>query len=154
MAQLPTTRRRALRGLLTLRASWAVNALVGAAMRGALVVEWGVRQGMHVTGTATAYEFLREAMRYETTSLSSVLTQDVLVLAGSEDHYVPGSQFTAQVEALTNARSVTGRLFTRTEQAQNHVHIGNVGLSLDTMVQWLEGLDGRGLSGPAPDLGR
>jgi hypothetical protein len=38
---------------------------------------------------------------------------------------------------LTGARSVTGRLFTRQEQAHNHVHVGNVGLSLRVMADWI-----------------
>jgi len=43
-----------------------------------------------------------------------------------------------QVNALKNARSVTGRIFTRKEQGQNHCQIGNMGLALDVMVNWIE----------------
>jgi pimeloyl-ACP methyl ester carboxylesterase len=143
MAQLSATRRHALSMLLRARASAVVNALVGAVMRHSLVVEWGVKQGMHVTGTSSPYEFLREAMRYETASLSADLTQDVLVMAGSDDHYVPAQQFTQQVDLLTSARSVTARLFTRSEQAQNHAQVGNLRLSLEVVVSWLEGLQAR-----------
>ena len=146
MAQLSPTRRHALRALLTARASRVVNAMVGAVMRHSLVVEWGVKQGMHVTGTSSPYDFLRETMRYETRSLSRDLTQDVLVMAGAEDHYVPVNQFAQQIDLLTNARSVTARLFTRREQAQNHVHVGNLRLSLDIIVSWLEGLEARTLN--------
>jgi alpha-beta hydrolase superfamily lysophospholipase len=146
MAQLSPTRRQTLRALLAIRASAVVNAVVGAVMRHTLVVEWGIRQGMHVTGTSSPYDFLREAMRYETKSLSSDLTQDVLVMAGAEDHYVPADQFAQQVHLLTNARSVTARLFTGGEQAQNHVQVGNLRLSLDVMVSWLEGIDARMLN--------
>jgi hypothetical protein len=101
---------------------------------------------MHVTGTSSPYDFLRESMRYETTSISSDVTQDVLVMAGAEDHYVPADQFTQQVNLLTNARSVTARLFTRSEQTQYHVHVGNLRLSLDVMLNWLGGLEVRTLN--------
>lgn len=144
--QFPATLRRALRWLLNARSSALVNALVGALMGNNLVLEWGVKQGMHVTGTSSPYAFLRESMRYETTSISSDVTQDVLVMAGAEDHYVPVNQLTQQVNLLTNARSVTARLFTRGEQAQNHVHVGNLRLSLDVMLNWLEGLELRTLN--------
>jgi hypothetical protein len=30
--------------------------------------------------------------KYETASVSALLTQDVLLMAGAEDHYVPGHQ--------------------------------------------------------------
>ena len=143
MAQLPAPRRLALRALLLARAAPVVNVLAGSVMRHSLVAEWGLKQGMHVTGTSSPYEFLREAMRYETGSVSADLTQDVLVLAGAQDHYVPVQQLTQQIDLLTNAGSVTARLFTRSEQAQNHVQVGNLRLSLDTVVGWLEGLDAR-----------
>jgi len=38
---------------------------------------------------------------------------------------------------------VTARVFTRQEQAQNHVQVGNVGLSVRVMLDWLDGLDER-----------
>jgi len=141
MAQQSATRRLALRVLLMARASLVVNAMVGAVMRHTLVAEWGVKQGMHVTGTSSPYEFLRETMRYETSSVSGDLTQDVLLMAGAQDHYVPVHQFAQQINLLTNARSVTGRLFTRSEQAHNHVQVGNLRLSLDIILRWLESLD-------------
>lgn len=37
-----------------------------------------------------------------------------------------------------NARSVTGRVFTKNEHAENHCQTGNIGLALDVIVQWLE----------------
>lgn len=69
---------------------------------------------------------------------SELVKQDVLVLAGREDHFVPFKMHSMQINALTNARSVTGRVFTREEQAQNHCQIGNIGLALEVMVKWLE----------------
>ena len=146
MGQVSTIRRQVLRALLRARVAVVVNAMVGAVMRRSLVVEWGIKQGMHVTGTSSPYDFLGETMRYETTSLSGDLTQDVLVMAGAEDHYVPARQFAQQIDLLTNARSVTARLFTRREQAQNHAQVGNLRLSLEVIVSWLEGLAVRNLS--------
>jgi hypothetical protein len=42
-----------------------------------------------------------------------------------------------QIEALKNAKSVTGRIFTKKEQAHKHCQIGNIGLALDVMSTWL-----------------
>ncbi len=73
---------------------------------------------------------------------SDRVTQDVLLLTGAEDHF---GQFNMhlklhrmQIEALTSARSVTDRIFTREEHAQNHCQVGNIGLALDVMASWLE----------------
>ena len=62
----------------------------------------------------------------------------MLVLAGSEDHYVSLDQFHSQMKVLVNARSVTGRIFTKEENAQNHCQIGNIGLALDVIVDWIQ----------------
>jgi hypothetical protein len=40
--------------------------------------------------------------------------------------------------ALTNARSVSARVFMPAEQAHNHCQIGNVGLAVQVILGWLE----------------
>ena len=137
LRQVPRLARATLSGLLTISAVRLVNDFVERAMRRSLVVEWGVRQGMHVTGTSTPYDYFREAKRYRTEDISPLVEQDVLLLAGAEDHYVPLHQLHDQIRWLTRARSLTARLFTRHEQAQHHVHVGNVGLSLRIIADWI-----------------
>ncbi len=137
LRQVPPIARATLSGLLTMDAARLVNRLVQRAMHQSLVIEWGMRQGMHVTGTSTPFEYFKEAERYRTDDISPQVEQDVLLLAGAEDHYVPLHQFHDQMRWLTGARSVTARLFTRQEQAHNHVHVGNVGLSLRVIADWI-----------------
>jgi hypothetical protein len=67
--------------------------------------------------------------------------QDVLLLCGQEDHAVPVHQLPDQIATLNNVRSLTARLFTRAEQAQNHVQTGNMGLAFRVMIEWLDSLD-------------
>ena len=43
-----------------------------------------------------------------------------------------------QVKALANAKSVTDRIFTKEDHAQNHCQIGNIDLALDIMVKWID----------------
>ena len=78
--------------------------------------------------------------QFETADVSASITQDVLLLAGSEDHYIPLEQLNDQIIMLKNAHSITARLFTRGENAQNHCQIGNYGLALRTIVNWLDGM--------------
>ena len=137
LRQVPPVARATLVGLLTLGAARLVDDFVERAMQRSLAIAWGVRQGMHVTGTRTPYQYFRAAQRYRTQDISPLVEQDVLLLAAAEDHYVPLHQFHDQIRWLTRARSLTARLFTRQEQAQNHVHVGNVGLSLQVMADWI-----------------
>lgn len=133
-----------LRGLLKimlrLGAAKIVNWMVARVSRKSPVVQWGIQQGMHVTGTGSAFDFLQRSMQFQTADISASIRQDVLLMAGSEDHYVPTHQFQLQIGMLSNARSITARLFTRSESAQNHCQAGNYGLALSTMVEWLDGL--------------
>jgi hypothetical protein len=93
---------------------------------------------MHVTGTATAFEYFQTNKKFQTVDVSASITQDVLLLAGSEDYYVPMEQRHHQIGMLKNARSITARLFTRSESAENHCQVGNYGLALRTIVNWLD----------------
>ncbi len=126
-----------LKTLLWLRAKAIVNWLVGHTAKTNPIVEWGLQQGMHVTGTNSAFEYLQAVAQFETNDVSAAIGQDVLLLGGSEDHYVPIAQWREQIKMLSDTRSITARLFTRSESAQNHCQVGNFGLALRTIVNWL-----------------
>ena len=93
---------------------------------------------MHVTGTSTAYDFLRSTTRFNTRRVSQLVTADVLLLAGADDHYVPLKQLRRQAANLVRARSVTTRTFTAAEQASNHCQVGNIGAAVRVIQAWLE----------------
>ncbi len=138
LRQAPPSARMGLKLLVQTGASTAVNGLVSRIMRRSRVIEWGVKQGMHVMGVQTPYQFFKSVMRFQTRDCSSHVRQDVLLMAGADDHYVPLEQFYDQIRWLSQAHSVTARLFTACESAQNHVHIGNIGLSLGVILDWVE----------------
>jgi pimeloyl-ACP methyl ester carboxylesterase len=114
------------------------NSLIRKLSKKSLMLEWGVAQGMHVMGTKTPYEFFRKCTAFNTTEVSPLVEQDVLLMGGQEDHYIPLHQFFDQGKMLTNVRSLTSRLFTRKEMAQNHCQLGNVVLSVKVIVNWAE----------------
>ena len=138
LRQTDTLRRGVLNALLRLRAAWIVNWMVARVARKSPVVQWGIQHGMHVTGTSSAFEFLQRSQQFQTADVSALIRQDVLLLAGSEDHFVPMEEWHDQIRMLKNARSITARLFTRSESAQNHCQVGNYGLALKTIVNWLD----------------
>ncbi len=127
-----------LKVLLKLGAARIVNWMLARVARTSPVVQWGVQEGMHVTGTTSAFEFLQRTKQFQTEDVSASIKQDVLLMAGSEDHYVPIEQWHRQIRMLKNARSITARLFTRNENAGNHCQVGNYGLALRTIVNWLD----------------
>ena len=72
--------------------------------------------------------------------LTERLTQDILLLAGEKDHYVPRTQYDWLCAHLPNARSVTTRLFTAAEGGEQHCQVGAHQLAVDEIVRWLDGL--------------
>lgn len=100
---------------------------------------WGINNLMYITNTQTPMDATDVLLRFnEQNQHPELVKQDVLILTGAEDHFIPLKMHYRQVNALKNARSVTARIFTREEQGQNHCQIGNMGLALDVMLKWIE----------------
>lgn len=99
---------------------------------------WGAVNLMYIMRQPTPYKASIAFLDFNAENLlSERVRQDVLILTGAEDHFIPMKIHRLQVDALRNARSVTERIFTRAEQAQNHCQVGNMGLALETMGAWL-----------------
>jgi len=67
-----------------------------------------------------------------------LITQDVMIQTGYEDHMIPFKMHNMQVDALINAKSVTPLVFTEEVEGQNHCQVGNFGLALDLILDWLD----------------
>ncbi|MFC1945920.1 alpha/beta hydrolase family protein [Chloroflexota bacterium] len=108
-------------------------------MKKKLAYSWFVNNLMYITNKEVPIEAFDVLMQFNEKNLhSDLVTQDVLILTGREDHLVPFKMHDMQVKALTNARSVTSRVFIKEEQAQNHCQMGNLGLALDVIKEWIE----------------
>ena len=105
--------------------------------------KWLLLQGYAIyEDVHTPCEYFNHIKKYNTREISKLVTQDTLVLAGAADIYTVFYQ--DQIDALVNARSVTGRLFTKEEQADHHCQVGNMGLLLETITEWItEKTDGK-----------
>ena len=137
LGKLEPVERALVKILFRLKAAPVMNALLGQAMKKNMVVDWGVRQSMYILGAKTPFEYLSKLKAYRSKT-AHLVKQDVLLMAGTEDFGIPVEQFYQQIEALKNVRSLTARLFTRAEQAQNHCQVGNLELALDVIVNWIE----------------
>ena len=104
---------------------------------------WGAENLMYITGKDSIVDIFGEMQKMNADNLGSeMVKQDVLILTGQEDHFIPVKMHHMQVAALKNARSVEDRIFTPREQAHNHCMVGNTGLMLDVMAKWLEKIRG------------
>ncbi|MGJ9371922.1 alpha/beta fold hydrolase [Nesterenkonia sp. CF4.4] len=69
---------------------------------------------------------------------SDRVTQDVLLMCGEHDAFQPPSLTRAQAQALTAARTVTVRMFTEAERADQHCQMGNLDLACRVLSAWLQ----------------
>lgn len=69
---------------------------------------------------------------------SHLIDQDVLLVTGENDAFQPPILLQKQKAALVNAKSITDRVFKKSESADQHCQIGNVGLVLETMLYWVD----------------
>ena len=120
-----------------------VNAAVTAAAKTDLLTEWALAQGERVMGASTPADLFQTYRQYRTDDVLPLITQDVLLMAGTKDHYIPFPMLADQLLTLTAARSVTARAFTEAEQAQNHCQCGNTGLAIKVILDWLDAFGGR-----------
>jgi len=127
-----------LKFLLNYRASGLFNIFLTGIMKKSPLFDWAMRQAMLVLVVSTSYEVFLKSRRYTTRDVSPLVKQDVLLMAGTEDHVIPLSHFYRQSVMLKNVRSQTTRLFTRDEHAQNHCQVGNLRLVVDYITNWIE----------------
>ncbi|MHA1916413.1 MAG: alpha/beta hydrolase family protein [Promethearchaeota archaeon] len=108
-----------------------------------LLVNWGVNHGMYVFGVTSPFEYMEKTRLFSTAEISEKITQDVLIMTGSKDHFIPLEMFYKQIEALKNVRSLTTRLFTEKENAASHCQMDNRKLALDVILNWIEQINKR-----------
>jgi pimeloyl-ACP methyl ester carboxylesterase len=118
------------------------NRVARSAMRMSPAADHLVSQWMYITGSATPAEWNAMIEHYSVCDVADLVRQDVLLMTGEGDHLVPLAEYHRNMQGLTSTRSLTGRVFTTDESAENHCQVGNVGLALDVILDWVNGLKG------------
>lgn len=100
-------------------------------------IEWLMRHGMYINNVETPCEWMALLENFAVVDIADKVRQDVLLLAGAEDHMVNIKELEKNRQGLVAAKSVTSRVFTAEEHAQNHGQIGNIKLALDEILEWI-----------------
>ncbi len=124
--------------LLHIRAESLVNFLVNIIAKKESRAGWGIPHGMYVFNKSTPYGFLSEVRKYTIHDVAPHIEQDVLLLGASNDHFIPLNMYKEEIDSLSNVKSMTFRVFTEKESAENHCNIGNMELVLKTISSWIE----------------
>lgn len=114
-----------------------INCLMNNMMKNDMLAEWGIRHGMEIFDSKTPFEFLTKAMDYNVHDIGMKVQQDVLIVAGDKDHFIPLDFYKPMIDSFSNANSMTYRRFSNHEFAENHCQVGNFKLLLDIIDSWL-----------------
>jgi pimeloyl-ACP methyl ester carboxylesterase len=114
------------------------NRIANFSMRVSAQAEQLISQWMYILGANTPAEWNENLAHYAISDVAEQIRQDVLLLAGAEDQTIPLKEYHNNMNGFPNARSVTGRIFTAEEHAQNHCQVGNIKLALDVILEWVE----------------
>lgn len=115
-----------------------VNRIAEALRAGNDLVDWALTHGMYITGASDPFDYFHRLTEFNTIAISPLIAQDVLLLAGENDHLVPLEMYDKQKNALVNARSVRGRIYTAAEGGDQHCQVGNIELAWRDILSWLE----------------
>ena len=98
-----------------------------------------VNQAMFIQGKTEPWDAVNWMMGMNRHHISSnLIGQHVLLMVGEHDAFQPPVLMDRQREALVNAASVTTLKFLKSEQADQHCQMGNLGLAIEEMVAWME----------------
>ena len=114
-----------------------LNMLVRLKLASTPMIEWQINHAMYAFGADNAYDLFRVARQFQIADIGEKIEQDFLLIGAREDHLIPASLYKDEIDALTNVRSLTFRLFTEHENAGTHCSAGNVKLVLDFIDWWI-----------------
>jgi alpha-beta hydrolase superfamily lysophospholipase len=98
---------------------------------------WAVANGQWAFGVHGMFGVLDAFKAYGLAPVASQIKQDVLLLAGTEDHFVPIEQLEQTKTALTGARSVTAVSFDAASGGAMHCQIGAPSLWQGVLFDWM-----------------
>ncbi|MDE7254210.1 MAG: alpha/beta hydrolase [Acetatifactor sp.] len=114
-----------------------INTVFGRLAKKDEMIRWGLEHGKYAYEAEDAFGYAQKMNRFQMMDIADRITQDVLIVGASKDHFIPYMMVGEEINALKNVRSLTFRLFTDKEDACNHCNCGNVKLTFDTFMNWI-----------------
>ena len=98
---------------------------------------WASNNGMWTLGTKHPLDTITEMQKFTLAGVAQRIRCDVLILAGTEDHFVPFEQIVQLQKALTSARSITTRIYDRASGGAEHCQFGAQTLWHADFFDWM-----------------
>lgn len=100
-------------------------------------IAWAYHNALWTMGGKSPQDVQRKFGAYTLAPVAARIKQDVLILAGEADHFIPFHQTAAFEKSLVNARSVTTRIFDRASGGAEHCQCGATTLFHASVFDWL-----------------
>lgn len=98
---------------------------------------WAQKNGQWVFGLKDPFDVIAAFKAYRLAPVASRIRADVLILNGTDDHFVPSEQPEEFRKSLVNARSVTMVTFDRLSGGSEHCQLGAPSLWQATLFDWM-----------------
>jgi alpha-beta hydrolase superfamily lysophospholipase len=98
---------------------------------------WAIQNGEWVFGVNDPFAVMDAFKPYNLENVAPRIQGDVLLLAGADDHFVPGDQLDLMRKSLTHAHSVKAIMFDRASGGSLHCQIGAPSLWHAALFDWL-----------------
>jgi esterase/lipase len=124
--------------LMLLKQKRIVNFLMRAKMKREPIAKWAILHGIYSMNVKTPYDYVKRTKDFEMKSIGTKIKQDFMLAGACEDHFIPVRMYKDVIHALPNVKSLSFRLFTKFESAENHCSIGNTELVLKNLIEWIK----------------
>ncbi|MCR5212612.1 MAG: alpha/beta hydrolase [Lachnospiraceae bacterium] len=138
----PQGTQKAFHTLMKLHARPLLNFVFGKKARKSPIIDWGIKHGCYAYEASDAYSYAKKLKLYDIAPVADQITQDVLILGANGDHFIDYHLIGKEINMLRNVRSLTFRLFTDKEEAENHCNVGNGKLAIDEILSWITRIRG------------
>lgn len=133
----PQGTQKAFHTLMKLHARPLLNFVFGKKARKSPIIDWGIKHGCYAYEASDAYSYAQKLKLYDIAPVADQITQDMLILGANGDHFIDYHLIGKEINMLRNVRSLTFRLFTDKEEAENHCNVGNGKLAIDEILSWI-----------------
>ncbi len=101
-------------------------------------LKWALSNSHWTLGSSGLLEMLDAVGPYTLAGVADRIRQDVLILAGAEDQFIPLDQVEKYRRALVNARSITTKVYDRASGGHEHSQLGAPTLWQADFFDWIE----------------
>ncbi|NSS93511.1 alpha/beta hydrolase [Enterococcus faecalis] len=114
-----------------------IDNLIEKYSKGNVDLTFKINKAKEIFGKSKPSEVLKEMKKYTLCGIEKEINQNVLLLAGENDMYVPTERTPFLVEKLVNSSKIESIIFSNETGGQYHCQVGNKGIAFNEILKFL-----------------